>query len=168
MYFGSSASRDIIKKYEFYYSKDKPLKKKQSSSSNDEKKQSRIKFDVLLTSYEMINMDSAVLKTIEWECMVLLFLLQFLEDICYTDVFTDLSPIVDCASQIVDEGHRLKNKDSKLFGLLKDYHTQHRVLLTGTPVQVTALHILLKSLYCIPLLYGKLFSCSCLWLVVVF
>ncbi|CAM0913117.1 unnamed protein product [Alopecurus aequalis] len=107
MYFGSSASRDIIKKYEFYYSKDKPnkLKKNKSSSSNDETKQSRIKFDVLLTSYEMINMDSAVLKTIEWECM------------------------------IVDEGHRLKNKDSKLFGLLKDYHTQHRVLLTGTPVQ---------------------------------
>lgn len=107
MYFGSGSSRDIIKKYEFYYSKDNPkkLKKNKSSSSNDEKKQSRIKFDVLLTSYEMINMDSAVLKTIEWECM------------------------------IVDEGHRLKNKDSKLFGLLKDYHTQHRVLLTGTPVQ---------------------------------
>ncbi|VAI71327.1 unnamed protein product [Triticum turgidum subsp. durum] len=105
--FGSGSSRDIIKKYEFYYSKDNPkkLKKNKSSSSNDEKKQSRIKFDVLLTSYEMINMDSAVLKTIEWECM------------------------------IVDEGHRLKNKDSKLFGLLKDYHTQHRVLLTGTPVQ---------------------------------
>ncbi|VAI83540.1 unnamed protein product [Triticum turgidum subsp. durum] len=105
--FGSGSSRDIIKKYEFYYSKDNPkkLKKNKSSSSNDEKKESRIKFDVLLTSYEMINMDSAVLKTIEWECM------------------------------IVDEGHRLKNKDSKLFGLLKDYHTQHRVLLTGTPVQ---------------------------------
>jgi hypothetical protein len=90
MYFGSAASRDIIKKYEFYYSKDKPnkVKKNKSSSSNDEKKQSRIKFDVLLTSYEMINMDSAVLKTIEWECMVLLFPLHFLEDICYTLMFS--------------------------------------------------------------------------------
>lgn len=83
MYFGSGSSRDIIKKYEFYYSKDNPkkLKKNKSSSSNDEKKQSRIKFDVLLTSYEMINMDSAVLKTIEWECMVILFL-HFVEAIC--------------------------------------------------------------------------------------
>ncbi|GJN29461.1 hypothetical protein PR202_gb17687 [Eleusine coracana subsp. coracana] len=36
---------------------------------------------------------------------------------------------------VVDEGHRLKNKDSKLFGQLKDYNTKHRVLLTGTPVQ---------------------------------
>lgn len=38
--------------------------------------------------------------------------------------------------QIVDEGHRLKNKDSKLFLSLKDYSTNHRVLLTGTPLQV--------------------------------
>ncbi|KAG2609908.1 hypothetical protein PVAP13_4KG075700 [Panicum virgatum] len=107
MYFGAAASREIIKKYEFYYPKEKPkkLKKKKSSPSNEEKKQSRIKFDVLLTSYEMINMDSAFLKNIEWECLV------------------------------VDEGHRLKNKDSKLFGQLKEYNTRHRVLLTGTPVQ---------------------------------
>lgn len=40
--------------------------------------------------------------------------------------------------QVVDEGHRLKNKDSKLFGQLKDYNTNHRVLLTGTPIQVSA------------------------------
>jgi len=75
MYFGAAASREIIRKYEFYYPKDKSkkLKKKKSSPSNEEKKQSRIKFDVLLTSYEMINMDSAF-KNIEWECLVLLFL----------------------------------------------------------------------------------------------
>ncbi|CAN6214832.1 unnamed protein product [Urochloa humidicola] len=107
MYFGAAASREIIKKYEFYYPKEKAkkLKKKKPSPSKEEKKPSRIKFDVLLTSYEMINMDSAVLKNIEWECLV------------------------------VDEGHRLKNKDSKLFGQLKEYNTKHRVLLTGTPVQ---------------------------------
>ncbi|WVZ82247.1 hypothetical protein U9M48_029533 [Paspalum notatum var. saurae] len=107
MYFGAAASRENIRKYEFYYPKDKQkkLKKKKSAPSNEEKKQSRIKFDVLLTSYEMINMDSNILKNIEWECLV------------------------------VDEGHRLKNKDSKLFGQLKDYNTKHRVLLTGTPVQ---------------------------------
>ncbi|KAK3131779.1 hypothetical protein QOZ80_6AG0511350 [Eleusine coracana subsp. coracana] len=107
MYFGSAASRENIRKHEFYYPKEKSkkLKKKKSSPSREENKQSRIKFDVLLTSYEMINMDSVVLKNIEWECLV------------------------------VDEGHRLKNKDSKLFSQLKDYNTKHRVLLTGTPVQ---------------------------------
>jgi chromodomain-helicase-DNA-binding protein 4/chromodomain-helicase-DNA-binding protein 5 len=36
---------------------------------------------------------------------------------------------------IVDEGHRLKNSSSKLFSLLNTISFQHRVLLTGTPLQ---------------------------------
>lgn len=78
MYFGAAASREIIRKYEFYYPREnlKKLKKKKSSPSSEEKKQSRIRFDVLLTSYEMINMDSSLLKNIEWECLVLVFLFQ--------------------------------------------------------------------------------------------
>ncbi|XP_072989353.1 CHD3-type chromatin-remodeling factor PICKLE isoform X2 [Typha latifolia] len=107
MYFGSARAREIIRKYEFCFPKEKvnKHKKKKTSQDSNQKKQSRLKFDVLLTSYEMINMDSAILKPIKWECM------------------------------IVDEGHRLKNKDSKLFSQLKDYSTNHRVLLTGTPLQ---------------------------------
>lgn len=107
MYFGSAQAREIIRKYEFYFPKEKMKKNKKAKhiQSSHQKKQPRIKFDVLLTSYEMINMDSAILKPIQWECM------------------------------IVDEGHRLKNKDSKLFLQLKLFSTKHRVLLTGTPLQ---------------------------------
>lgn len=108
MYVGSSQARGVIREYEFYYPKksvSSKLKKKKSGQISSESKQDRIKFDVLLTSYEMINLDSASLKPIKWECM------------------------------IVDEGHRLKNKDSKLFLQLKQYHSKHRVLLTGTPLQ---------------------------------
>ncbi|KAK1375721.1 Chromatin remodeling complex subunit [Heracleum sosnowskyi] len=36
---------------------------------------------------------------------------------------------------VVDEGHRLKNSSSKLFGMLNTFKFQHRVLLTGTPLQ---------------------------------
>ncbi|GKV03180.1 hypothetical protein SLEP1_g15531 [Rubroshorea leprosula] len=106
MYVGSAQARAVIREYEFYYPKNhKKIKKKKSGQIVGESKQDRIKFDVLLTSYEMINLDSASLKPIKWECM------------------------------IVDEGHRLKNKDSKLFLSLKQYTSNHRVLLTGTPLQ---------------------------------
>ncbi|KAJ0984869.1 hypothetical protein J5N97_003225 [Dioscorea zingiberensis] len=107
MYFGSAQARAMIRQYEFFFPKDKKKKqnKKKTVKGDNKNKQSRIKFDVLLTSYEMINMDSMSLKPIQWECM------------------------------IVDEGHRLKNKDSKLFLQLQLYSTNHRVLLTGTPLQ---------------------------------
>ncbi|KAK7377174.1 hypothetical protein VNO80_02594 [Phaseolus coccineus] len=109
MYFGSAKARAIIREYEFYFQKNQKRSKKNKSKKNkkivDDSKQGRIKFDVLLTSYEMINSDSSSLKPIKWESM------------------------------IVDEGHRLKNKDSRLFSSLKQYSTKHRVLLTGTPLQ---------------------------------
>uniref|UniRef100_A0A1D1YBA8 CHD3-type chromatin-remodeling factor PICKLE n=1 Tax=Anthurium amnicola TaxID=1678845 RepID=A0A1D1YBA8_9ARAE len=107
MYFGSAQARAVIREYEFFFPKEKMKKKKMKAAKdvNVKKKQRRAKFDVLLTSYEMINMDSASLKPVKWECV------------------------------IVDEGHRLKNKDSKLFSTLKIFTSKHRVLLTGTPLQ---------------------------------
>ncbi|CAL0327180.1 unnamed protein product [Lupinus luteus] len=106
MYVGSAQARAVIRDYEFYFPKQqKKIKKKKSGQIVCGSKQDRIKFDVLLTSYEMINLDTTSLKPIIWNCM------------------------------IVDEGHRLKNKDSKLFSSLKQYSTKHRVLLTGTPLQ---------------------------------
>ena len=37
----------------------------------------------------------------------------------------------------MDEGHRLKNADSKLFEILSGYPFKQRLLLTGTPIQNT-------------------------------
>lgn len=49
---------------------------------------------------------------------------------------------------MVDEGHRLKSKDSKLYQVLTGFHTHHRTLLTGTPLQnnLEELFILLRFL----------------------
>lgn len=65
-------------------------------------------FQVLIIQYEMTmkSEDLRMLKTIPWSYI------------------------------IVDEGHRLKNKDSKLFVVLtKEYVSKRKVILTGTPLQ---------------------------------
>ncbi|KAI4371216.1 hypothetical protein MLD38_019479 [Melastoma candidum] len=73
--------------------------------SDMSRKTSSYKFHVLLTTYEMVLADSSHLRGVPWEVLV------------------------------VDEGHRLKNSESKLFSLLNSFSFQHRVLLTGTPLQ---------------------------------
>ncbi|OMJ87897.1 hypothetical protein SteCoe_10309 [Stentor coeruleus] len=64
------------------------------------------KFNVLLTTYEYIMKDKQQLTKIDW---------------CHI---------------VVDEGHRMKNSKSKFAQVLGlQYNSQHRLLLTGTPLQ---------------------------------
>ncbi|EAQ87723.1 hypothetical protein CHGG_04342 [Chaetomium globosum CBS 148.51] len=63
------------------------------------------KFPVVCTSYEMVLKDRAALSKINWEFI------------------------------IIDEGHRMKNFDSKLFRELKSFTSATRLLITGTPLQ---------------------------------
>jgi chromodomain-helicase-DNA-binding protein 4 len=65
-----------------------------------------VKFHVLLTSYELISIDNACLSSIDWKILV------------------------------VDEAHRLKSNQSKFFKMLAGYNIDHKLLLTGTPLQV--------------------------------
>lgn len=71
MYVGTAQARTVIREYEFYFPKNhKKVKKKKSGQIVSESKQDRIKFDVLLTSYEMINFDVGTLKPIKWQSLV--------------------------------------------------------------------------------------------------
>ncbi|KAI0206276.1 SNF2 family N-terminal domain-containing protein [Astrocystis sublimbata] len=63
------------------------------------------KFNVLVTSYEYILMDAEFLRTIKWQALA------------------------------VDEAHRLKNKEAKLYAELMSFGAPARVLITGTPIQ---------------------------------
>ncbi|KAK5848295.1 hypothetical protein PBY51_005923 [Eleginops maclovinus] len=69
------------------------------------RREATIKFHVLLTSYELVTIDQTALKSMDWACLV------------------------------VDEAHRLKNNQSKFFRRLNDYKIDHKLLLTGTPLQ---------------------------------
>lgn len=94
-YHGCAKARAMIRQYEWHASDPSELNKKTAA----------YKFNVLLTTYEMVLADSSHLRGVPWEVLV------------------------------VDEGHRLKNSGSKLFSLLNTFSFQHRVLLTGTPLQ---------------------------------
>ncbi|CAL9122678.1 unnamed protein product [Musa textilis] len=94
-YHGCAKARSIIRQYEWHANNPKKSHKLTKS----------YKFNVLLTTYEMVLADFSYLRGVPWEVL------------------------------IVDEGHRLKNSSSKLFGLLNTFSFRHRVLLTGTPLQ---------------------------------
>lgn len=94
-YHGCAKARSIIRQYEWLA----------SDPSGSHKTSKSYKFNVLLTTYEMVLADSSHLRGVPWEVL------------------------------IVDEGHRLKNSGSKLFSLLNTFSFQHRLLLTGTPLQ---------------------------------
>ncbi len=76
-------------------------------------------FCALLTHYDLVIRDRPLLGRVSWSYIV------------------------------VDEGHRLKNRDSRLAELLGGrYRSKHRLLLTGTPIQnnLTELWALLNFL----------------------
>ncbi|XP_038153467.1 chromodomain-helicase-DNA-binding protein 6 isoform X3 [Cyprinodon tularosa] len=64
-----------------------------------------LKFHGLITTFEMIMADCPELKKLQWRCVV------------------------------IDEAHRLKNRNCKLLEGLKLMNLEHKVLLTGTPLQ---------------------------------
>uniref|UniRef100_A0AAY4EVT2 DNA helicase n=1 Tax=Denticeps clupeoides TaxID=299321 RepID=A0AAY4EVT2_9TELE len=63
------------------------------------------KFHGVITTFEMVMADCPELKKIHWRCVV------------------------------IDEAHRLKNRNCKLLEGLKLMNLEHKVLLTGTPLQ---------------------------------
>ncbi|KAM6992972.1 chromodomain-helicase-DNA-binding protein 1-like isoform 2-T2 [Passerculus sandwichensis] len=88
VYLGDITSRNLIRTHEWMHPQTK-----------------RLKFNILLTTYEILLKDKSFLGGLNW-------------------VFIG-----------VDEAHRLKNDDSLLYKTLIDFKSNHRLLITGTPLQ---------------------------------
>jgi chromodomain-helicase-DNA-binding protein 1 len=88
-YYGDKDSRAIIEEHEMFVDGDKR----------------KIKFNVLLTTYEPVHLNPDFFSSINW---------QF------------------CA---VDEAHRLKNRETKLYTVLDACKIPNKLLITGTPMQ---------------------------------
>ena len=87
-------------------------------------KKDRVKFDVLLTSWDVARVEASALRSIDWQCLVRAGGLQSLGSWKLT---------LGCLGcEVVDEGHRLKNSASKLTVTLDAFKSRFRLLLTGT------------------------------------
>jgi len=100
LYHGSADARDFLVQQEFYYT-DQFIPKPTAVKL---KKAHITKFHVLITTYEVVLKDIAVLSKIRWRAL------------------------------IVDEAHRLKNPRAKLFEELLTVPRDYCLLLTGTPI----------------------------------
>ncbi|KAF8817701.1 putative Chromodomain-helicase-Dna-binding protein 3, partial [Cardiosporidium cionae] len=139
-YSANPVSRELCRFYDFFYNLPKPYSKEKVKNINQHFRQAaqyqfdqpfprpRLakyvqgrypKFDVLLTSYEVFRRDCLHLSQLHWQCIV------------------------------VDEGHRLKNWSSELKRVLSTLTAEHRILLTGTPLQnnIDELYSLLNFLH---------------------
>jgi SWI/SNF-related matrix-associated actin-dependent regulator of chromatin subfamily A member 5 len=67
--------------------------------------QSEREWDVVVTTYEICNMEASALAKFAWRYMV------------------------------IDEAHRIKNEESKFSRTIRTLKTEHRLLITGTPLQ---------------------------------
>ncbi|XP_061703590.1 chromodomain-helicase-DNA-binding protein 1 isoform X2 [Syngnathoides biaculeatus] len=88
VYLGDISSRNMIRTHEWMHVHSK-----------------RLKFNILLTTYEILLKDKSFLGSVNWSFIG------------------------------VDEAHRLKNDDSLLYKTMIDFKSNHRLLITGTPLQ---------------------------------
>jgi SNF2 family DNA or RNA helicase len=107
VYHGSALSRQMLQDYEFFFKENGTDPKVSNSMANVEGTGVKkvVKFNAFITTFEVMMSDVTLFAEFKWR------------------------------SLIIDEAHRLKNKNCKLIEGLRYLDVEHKVLLTGTPLQ---------------------------------
>ena len=121
VYHGSADARDFLVKNEFHYTDQYHSK----ALAQNLKRKHITKFQLLITTYEVVLKDVNVLNKIHWKAL------------------------------IVDEAHRLKNIKSKLFEDLASVPRDWCLLLTGTPLQNSTEELWALLHFCDPTGFGS-------------
>lgn len=128
VYHGSAAARNFIVQNEFYYDitssssefGNNNAKKSQKAKAALLNKSGFTKFNICITTYEVILKDAQILGKVRWKALV------------------------------VDEAHRLKNPRSRLFSDLLSIKREFCLLLTGTPLQNSTEELWALLYFCDP------------------
>lgn len=94
---GGAETRKFIRDHEFFYT--------ESEGSEYYRKRRIFKFNVIVTSYNILVSDAELFGNIHWRYV------------------------------IVDEAHKLKNQESKLLQVMRNFSWDSCLLMTGTPLQ---------------------------------
>lgn len=134
-YMGTGKSREVIRTHEFGSAR-------------------KLKFNVLLTTYEFILKDKADLGSIKWQALMV--------DEVRRLSFPPLQPgergashaDADAPSRRCSQAHRLKNSESQLYEALMQFSTASRMLITGTPLQNNVKELLALLHFLMPHKFG--------------
>ena len=105
-----------------------------AAAAREQSKQGSRQLNVLLTTYEYVMRDRAVLRRVGWEYIV------------------------------VDEGHRMKNASSKFAQTLGNMYTaKRRLLLTGTPLQNSLPELWALLNFLLPSIFSSVDTFEAVW-----